>query len=92
LMLALGATFEEVPGLPKKGLDGKPFVFEGSVEVTVLLDGSGTTSEALKMLEAAGFTRQGEATSGSIVVGRVAIADLLALAQVEGVRRIVPTS
>ena len=92
LMLALGATFEEVPGLPKAGLDGKPFVFEGSVEVTILFDGSGTIAEALKALEAAGFTRQGEATSGSIVVGRVAITDLLALAQMEGARRIVPTS
>lgn len=92
LLLALGATPEEVPGLPKKGLDGKPFVFEGSVEVTLLFDGSGGSSAALKALQAAGFTRQGESANGSIVVGRVAISDLLALAQVDVARRIVPTS
>jgi hypothetical protein len=92
LMLALGAQPDEVKGLPLKGLDGKPYVFEATVEVTLLIDRSASSAELRKALEAVGFTQQGKATSGSVIVGRIAIAKLLDAAELELIRRIVPTS
>ena len=92
LMLALGAKAKDIKGLPKKGIDGKSFVFEGTVEVTVLWDSSCDEAEARKVMAAAGLSIQGASQSGSVVVGRIGIAKLLELSQTTCVRRIVPTS
>ena len=92
-MLYLGATPEEIKTLPKKGLDGKPYLNEGTVEVTVLWGGdSAKADDVRKALEKAGLAIEGSATAGSIVVGRVAVSKLLDLAQVPSVKRIVPTT
>lgn len=92
LMLALGAKPQEIKALPKKGVDGRSFIFEGTVEVTVLWDSGCDESEARAAMAAAGLSIQGAAEVGSIVVGRIDITKLLTLAQTTCVRRIVPTS
>ncbi|MCH2160375.1 MAG: VIT and VWA domain-containing protein [Phycisphaerales bacterium] len=92
LLLALGAEPKDIKALPNKGVDGKPFVFEGTVEVTVLWDSSCDEAEARKAMATAGLSIEGEAASGSVVVGRIDIAKLLKLAQATCVRRIVPTA
>ena len=92
LMLYLGATPEEIKTLPKKGLDGKPYLNKGTVEVTVLWTAdAGKADDVRKALEKAGLAIEGSASAGSIVVGRIAVSRLLDLAQVDAVRRIVPT-
>ena len=92
LMLALGAKPQEIKALPKTGVDGRSFIFEGTVEVTVLWDSGCDESEARAAMAAAGLSIQGAAEAGSIVVGRIDIAKLLTLAQTTCVRRLVPTS
>ena len=92
LMLALGADAKDIGELPKKGIDGKPLVFEGTVEVTVLWDPSCDQTEARQSMSTAGLSIQSSAANGSIVVGRIDITRLLQLSQTACVRRIVPTS
>ena len=93
LLLCLGATPKEIKTLPALGLDGKPFLFEGTVEVTILCDKKMANADSVhKDLERVGLVIQGSATRGSIVVGRIPVAKLLDLAQVEFVKRIVPSS
>ena len=74
------------------GVDGRPFIDKGTVEITVLWDQSIGGSKARKAMESSGLSIEGSAKGISVVVGRIAITDLLELAQVEGIRRIVPTS
>ena len=92
LMLALGANPDDVKGLPRMGVDGRPFLDKGTVEVTVLWDQSIGGSKARKAMETSGLSIEGSAKGASLAVGRIAIGDLLELAQVEGIRRIAPTS
>ena len=92
LMLALGANPDDVKGLPRMGVDGRPFLDKGTVEVTVLWDQSIGGSKARKAMETSGLSIEGSAKGASLAVGRIAIGDLLELAQVEGIRRITPTT
>ena len=92
LMLALGAKPNEVKGLPRMGVDGRPFIDKGTVEVTVLWDQAIGGTRARKAMESSGLSIEGSAKVASVVVGRIAITDLLELARIEGIRRIVPTS
>ena len=63
-----------------------------TVEVTVLWTADAAKAvDVRKALEKAGLAIEGSASAGSIVVGRIAVSRLLDLAQVDAVRRIVPT-
>ena len=91
LLLAFGADPSAVPGLPTRGLDGLPWIKDGSVEVTLRIDG-GLTVERGELLKSAGLVIKGSDASASILVGRIAIDRLFVLAEVTFVRRVVPTS
>ncbi len=91
LLLAFGADSSAVPGLPTRGLDGLPWIKDGSVEVTLRIDG-GLTVERGELLKSAGLVIKGSDASASILVGRIAIDRLFVLAEVTFVRRVVPTS
>ena len=80
-----------MPGLPKVGLDGAPWIKDGSVEVTLRIDG-GLDDERRAQLKASGLVTEGSDESSSILVGRIAIDRLFDLAELPFVRRAVPTS
>jgi hypothetical protein len=95
LMLALGATIDEVAGLDGRGLDGRPLVDDGVVEVTMLVKGidAATIRVTLRRL---GVKIEGLSSAGiggtMIVIGRVPIDRLLDLGELAIVRRVVPSS
>ena len=91
LLLGFGAPPTVVPGLPKVGLDGAPWIKDGSVEVTLRIDG-GLDDERRAQLKASGLVTEGSDESSSILVGRIAIDRLFDLAELPFVRRAVPTS
>lgn len=91
LLLGFGAPPTAVPGLPKVGLDGAPWIKDGSVEVTLRIDG-GLDDERRAQLKASGLVTEGSDESSSILVGRIAIDRLFDLAELPFVRRAVPTS
>ncbi|MFM1832766.1 MAG: hypothetical protein RLZZ461_1082, partial [Planctomycetota bacterium] len=94
LMIALGATIDEVPGLDGRGLDGRPLVDDGTVAVTMLV--TGTEAAAVRVaLRRLGVDVEGLSSAGigdtMIVVGRIRIDRLLDLGELRIVRRVVPS-
>lgn len=92
LLLALGAASEDVNGIPTRGLDGRPWINESTVEVTILFSSDG--SLAPSTIESLGLSIQGESVvaDSRLVVARIRIDRLLDLGEVEGILRVVPTT
>ena len=93
LMLALGAGPSEVPGLPGRGLDGRPLIDDGTVAITMLVNGRDRAAIRVA-LGRLGVRVEGLASAGigdtMLVVGRVEIDRLLDLGEATLVRRVVP--
>jgi len=94
LLLGLGATLDEVSGLDGPGLDGRPLVDDGTVEVTMLV--KGTDAAAVRVaLRRLGVEIEGRSSAGirdlMIVVARVRTDRLLDLGELPIVRRVVPS-
>ena len=91
LLLAFGVEPDEVAGLPRIGVDGRPWFDEGTVEISLLVDVPVTTSIRAS-LEEAGLRIEGTDAERGIVVGRIPVARLFDLAALESVRRATPSS
>ena len=91
LLLAFGVEPDEVTGLPRTGLNGRPWLIDGTVEISLLVDKPVT--EALRStLEAVGLRIEGSDPRRGIIVGRIPIDRLFDLAALESVRRATPSS
>ena len=92
LFIALGLPVDEVTGVPARGLDGRPWFREDSVEVTILVDDGidfgGETAKAL------GIRMEGrsEVAGVELIVARIPIDRIIDLAGQIGIRRVVPTT
>jgi hypothetical protein len=91
LLLGFGADPSVVPGLPVHRLDGSPWIKNGSVEVTLRVDGESPLDQ-VEQLKAAGLVIEGSDASANILVGRISIDRLFDLAELAFVRRVAPTS
>ena len=91
LLLGFGGDPSVVPGLPAHRLDGSPWIKDGSVEVTLRVDGGSPLGQR-EQLKAAGLVIEGSDASANILVGRISIGRLFNLAELSFVRRVVPTS
>ena len=91
LLLGFGADPSVVPGLPAHRLDGSPWIKNGSVEVTLRVNGESPLDQG-EQLKAAGLVIEGSDASANILVGRISIDRLFDLAELAFVRRVMPTS
>lgn len=92
LLLALGAAAEDVKGIPTRGLDGRPWIDESTVEVTILFSSDGRLAPSTIAL--LGLSIQGESVvaDSGLMVARIRIDRLLDLGEVERILRVVPTT
>jgi hypothetical protein len=91
LLLAFGVDPDEIAGLPRIGVDGRPWLDGDTVEISLLVDAPVTTSIRAS-LEEAGLRIEGTDAERGIVVGRIPVARLFDLAALESVRRATPSS
>ena len=91
LLLAFGVEPDEVAGLPRIGVDGRPWLDGDTVEISLLVDAPVTTSIRAS-LEEAGLRIEGTDAARGIVVGRIPVARLFDLAALQSVRRATPSS
>jgi hypothetical protein len=91
LLLAFGVDPDEIAGLPRIGVDGRPWFDGDTVEISLLVDAPVTTS-IRGSLEGAGLRIDGVDAERGIVVGRIPVDRLFDLAALELVRRATPSS
>ena len=91
LLLAFGVEPDEVAGLPRIGVDGRPWLDAGTVEISLLVDAPITTPLRAS-LESVGLRIEGSDPRRGIIVGRIPVDRLLDLAALESVRRATPSS
>lgn len=91
LLLAFGVEPDEVAGLPRIGVDGRPWFDEGTVEISLLVDPP-VTAALRTLLESVGLRIEGSDPRRGIIVGRIPIDRLFDLAALESVRRATPSS
>ena len=91
LLLAFGVEPDEVAGLPRIGVDGRPWFDEGTVEISLLVDPP-ITPPLRASLESVGLRIEGSDPRRGIIVGRIPVDRLFDLAALESVRRATPSS
>ena len=88
---AFGVEPDEVAGLPRIGVDGRPWFDEGTVEISLLVDPP-ITPPLRASLESVGLRIEGSDPRRGIIVGRIPVDRLFDLAALESVRRATPSS
>ena len=91
LLLAFGVEPDKVAGLPRIGVDGRPWFDDGTVEISLLVDAP-VTATLRTSLESVGLRIEGSDPRRGIIVGRIPVDRLLDLAALESVRRATPSS
>ena len=92
ILLALGAPASTLKGIPSFGLDGRSWIDESTVEITILLASKVMLSKTL--IEELGLLIQGESTivGARLVVARIGIDRLLDLGEIDIIRRVIPST
>ena len=92
ILLTLGAPVSALNGIPTLGLDGRPWIDDSTVEVTILLASDVMLSKT--MIGELGLLIQGESTiaGAGLLVARIDIDRLLDLGEIDLIRRVIPSS